>query len=60
MQAIWRKSSYSNQQGGDCVEVGRTRSAVLVRDTRHRAQGHLRFSPAEFCAFLGAVRAGRL
>jgi hypothetical protein len=32
----WRKSSYSNANGGDCVETGDTPAAVLVRDTADR------------------------
>lgn len=30
----WRKSSYSNGNGGQCVEVGSGTDAVLVRDTK--------------------------
>lgn len=60
MRVHWRKSSYSNQQGGDCVEVAETPAAVLVRDSRHRELGHLEFTPAEFSAFLADVRTGQL
>jgi hypothetical protein len=34
----WRKATYSNGSG-DCVEVGRGASAVLVRDTTSRDGG---------------------
>ena len=42
----WRKSSYSGQGGGNCVEVGEARHGVLVRDTK-RNEGNpvLRFTP---------------
>jgi hypothetical protein len=33
----WRKSSYSNANGGDCVEVADKAGAILVRDTKNRA-----------------------
>ncbi|MHC3474033.1 DUF397 domain-containing protein, partial [Streptomyces sp. 7R007] len=29
---IWRKSSYSGDQGGECVEVAEAPTAVAVRD----------------------------
>lgn len=37
--AGWRKSSYSGNNGGDCVEVGRAPARVVVRDTKDRAAG---------------------
>lgn len=33
-QVIWRKSSRSSDQGGECVEVGKAPANVLVRDTK--------------------------
>lgn len=41
----WRKSTYSNANGGDCVEVAASGS-VLVRDTKDRDGGTL-IVPAE-------------
>lgn len=32
----WRKSSYSDGNGGNCVETASVRGMVLVRDTKHR------------------------
>lgn len=32
----WRKSTYSDGNGGDCVEVASAARVVLVRDTKHR------------------------
>jgi len=31
----WRKSSYSGDNGGACVEVGITGPAIAVRDSKH-------------------------
>lgn len=32
----WRKSSYSDGNGGQCVETATADGVVLVRDTQHR------------------------
>jgi hypothetical protein len=39
----WRKSSYSGNGGGNCVEVGQA-GGVLVRDTQDRTGPVLTFS----------------
>ncbi len=41
----WRKSSYSGNGGGNCVEVGDDTRRVLVRDTQDRTGPVLRFAP---------------
>jgi hypothetical protein len=47
----WRKSSYSDN-GGECVEVGRSAGSVLVRDTKARGRGPvLGFAPAAWRRF---------
>ena len=44
---------------GNCVEVGRTDDgAVLVRDTKDRAQQALAFTDEEWAAFVAGVKAG--
>lgn len=52
----WRKSSRSGNGGGDCVEVGEAASVVLVRDTKRRDGGVLRFSAAAWRRFTGNVK----
>jgi hypothetical protein len=37
--AGWRKSSRSSGNGGNCVELGSTPGAVLIRDTKHKGHG---------------------
>jgi hypothetical protein len=50
--ARWRKSSYSSDQGGDCVEIAEIPSAaVAVRDSKTPAGPILTFDPAAFTAF---------
>ncbi|WP_046470904.1 DUF397 domain-containing protein [Allosalinactinospora lopnorensis] len=52
----WHKSSYSQGNGGDCVEVAELPEQVKVRDTQNRTAGHLSFPPAEWSAFLADLR----
>jgi len=52
----WRKSSYSGNGGGECVEVGASPGAVVVRDTADRTGPVLRFAPAVWRRFAGQVR----
>jgi Domain of unknown function (DUF397) len=56
--ARWRKSSYSGNGGGTCVEVGQARRGVLVRDTTDWPGPVLRFSPAVWRRFAARVKAG--
>ncbi|MBV9451269.1 MAG: DUF397 domain-containing protein [Streptosporangiaceae bacterium] len=55
----WRKSSYSGENGGQCVEVGAASGAgrVLVRDTRDRSGQVLEFTPAAWRRLLARLRA---
>ncbi|WP_046468434.1 DUF397 domain-containing protein [Allosalinactinospora lopnorensis] len=59
MELKWRKSSYSGQHGGNCVEVAEAPPTVLIRDTQHRASGHLSFPIEAWTAFLRNVKADR-
>lgn len=58
--ASWRKSSYSNGSGGQCVEVGPTRHLVGVRDTKRRDSGRLAVTHAAWTSFVHSVKAHRL
>lgn len=51
-QVRWRKSSHSNGNGGDCVEIAVTRDAIGVRDTKNREGGTLTFDPSRWTAFI--------
>ena len=55
--ADWRKSTYSGNNGGQCVEVGNAASGVVVRDTTDRAGMLLTFSAGAWRALLAEVRA---
>jgi hypothetical protein len=53
----WRKSSRSNGQGGDCVEVAdNLAGVVLVRDTKDRDGGTLAFAPETWRAFVNLAK----
>jgi hypothetical protein len=56
ISAIWRKSSYSGNNGGACVEVATT-DRVLVRDTRDREGPVLAFGRQAWEAFAAKVKA---
>ncbi|MFD6094678.1 DUF397 domain-containing protein [Nocardiopsis flavescens] len=56
MSESWEKSSYSNGEGGHCVEArlmpGQT---AAVRDTQNRELGHLGFASREWTALLSTI-----
>jgi Domain of unknown function (DUF397) len=51
----WRKSSYSGNGGGNCVEVAADRR-ILVRDSQDCAGTVLRFPPAAWRKFADQVK----
>ena len=60
-RAKWRKSSYSNANGGQCVEVARNLPGVVaVRDSKDPEGPALIFEPAQWAAFTSGVKAGEL
>ncbi|QQM43617.1 DUF397 domain-containing protein [Streptomyces liliifuscus] len=52
----WRKSSYSSDQGGECVEVADIPAApaptIAIRDSKNPAGPTLTLDPATFTTFL--------
>jgi hypothetical protein len=52
----WRKSSYSDGSGGQCVETASGDGVVRVRDTTDRGGFTLSVSGAAWSAFLGTLR----
>ncbi len=53
----WRKSSYSGNNGGDCVEVGTAARMIAVRDSKDPHGPVLAFSPQTWRRFAGQVKA---
>ncbi|WP_097912382.1 MULTISPECIES: DUF397 domain-containing protein [unclassified Streptomyces] len=59
--ATWHKSSYSNQDGGACVEVADGFTAVVpVRDSKNPSGPALTFAASGWSSFVSAVRNGEL
>ncbi|MCQ4082557.1 DUF397 domain-containing protein [Streptomyces sp. RB6PN25] len=59
VEASWRKSSYSNGQGGNCIEVADGfRDVVPVRDSKDPQGPALIFGAAAWAAFTNGVKAG--
>jgi hypothetical protein len=52
----WRKSSFSGNNGGNCVEAGSVPGRVLVRDTQDRAGAVLQFSADAWRVFAEQVK----
>ncbi|MEQ4303291.1 DUF397 domain-containing protein [Plantactinospora sp. B6F1] len=56
--ARWRTSTRSSSNGGDCVEVAdNLPGRVLVRDSKHRDEATLAFTPAAWRSFVREVAA---
>jgi Domain of unknown function (DUF397) len=57
--AIWRKSSYSGANGGNCVEVAQNvPGLVAVRDSKDPSGPALTVSPKSWADFARSVRDG--
>ncbi|MFF0306521.1 DUF397 domain-containing protein [Streptosporangium sp. NPDC004379] len=57
--AVWQKSSLSGGNGGQCVEVAADLPGVVaIRDSKDPDGPKLLFSPADWRAFVGGVKAG--
>ncbi|MEU5166916.1 DUF397 domain-containing protein [Streptomyces mutomycini] len=55
--AAWRRSSYSNSDGGQCVEVSDTFADVVpVRDSKNPHGPALAFAADGWGAFVSAVK----
>jgi Domain of unknown function (DUF397) len=58
--ATWRKASYSNGNGGDCVEVAEFDDGHrAVRDSKNPTGPALRLTAAQWAAFTVTIRANQ-
>jgi hypothetical protein len=59
-RAVWRKSSYSSGNGGQCVEVAcrPLSGAVAVRDSKNPGGPVVTVTPEMWRAFTNWVKAG--
>jgi hypothetical protein len=58
--ATWRKSTYSNGTGGNCVEVADLPNGQAVRDSKHPQGPILVFATDQWRAFVHGIQAGSL
>jgi len=54
----WRKSSYSGNSGGQCVEVGNAAALIAVRDSKDPDGSVLAVVAGTWAAFAERVKAG--
>jgi hypothetical protein len=52
----WRKSSYSDANGGSCVETATGDGVILVRDTTNRDGGTLSVPVGAWTSFTASLR----
>jgi len=58
-QLKWFKSSYSDSEGSDCVEVALTPTTTHIRDTKLPADSpQLKVQAPAWSAFISAVQPG--
>jgi hypothetical protein len=55
-RAAWRKSSYSGNNGGNCVEVATAGPVIAVRDSRNPDGPALAFAAGSWLAFTHSVK----
>lgn len=52
----WRKSTYSDASGGNCVETASADGMVMMRDTANRDGGTLAFTVDAWAAFTTSLK----
>ncbi|MEV6987409.1 DUF397 domain-containing protein [Sphaerisporangium sp. NPDC051017] len=57
-QAVWQKSTYSQGQGNNCVEVAKVKAHVVIRDSKTLAGTALIVQRREWCVFLSEIKQG--
>ncbi|MET8983429.1 DUF397 domain-containing protein [Streptomyces sp. NPDC004539] len=58
--AVWRKSSYSNGSGNNCLEAAAFLAMVGIRDSKTPEGAALVFPRSSWTAFVDSARAGEL
>jgi hypothetical protein len=55
INARWRKSSYSGNTGGECIEVAQLPTLIAIRDSKNPEVGAFTVSPAAFGTFVDTL-----
>jgi Domain of unknown function (DUF397). len=58
--ATWRKSSYSSEDGGQCVELADLTATIGIRDSKNPYGPYLSFSRTELTRLVDQVKTGAL
>jgi hypothetical protein len=56
----WRKSSYSESQTPDCVELASLDGTVGIRDSKQPQMGHLTLKHSAFSLLVRRIKSGKL
>ncbi|MGW2250073.1 DUF397 domain-containing protein [Kitasatospora sp. NPDC001660] len=51
-ELAWFKSSYSSNEGAQCIEVAETANVIHVRDSKDKSGPQLAFEPTAWKAFV--------
>ncbi|WP_308206518.1 DUF397 domain-containing protein [Actinomadura luteofluorescens] len=52
----WRKSTRSDETGGQCVELAAFPHAIAIRDSKAPDAGHLTLTPRAFAVLLSRAK----
>lgn len=55
-ELAWFKSSYSGNEGGECLEIATRPETVHIRDSKNLTGPTLAVTPTTWTAFLRTVR----
>jgi hypothetical protein len=55
-ELAWSKSSYSGNEGGECLEIAARPETIHIRDSKNLTGPTLTITPTTWTAFLRAVR----
>ncbi|MFJ9665017.1 DUF397 domain-containing protein [Streptomyces sp. NPDC101219] len=59
MHLTWFTSSYSGDEGGECVEVAADLALILVRDSKERRGPCLAFARSAWAGFVAGLERDR-
>ncbi|MFE6335223.1 DUF397 domain-containing protein [Streptomyces sp. NPDC057798] len=57
-EQAWRKSSYSDGTGNNCIETAKLSKDIAVRDSKDKQRPALLFPQSSWTAFVASVRDG--
>jgi hypothetical protein len=55
-ELAWFKSSYSGNEGGECLEIATAPTTIHIRDSKNLTGPTLAVTPTTWTAFLRTVR----